>query len=106
MSSCGENLFHPGLSGVRCAAASGIKSKERPRKKPAANPRCALGSHSSRPAFLLRVFQFDQRILTTTSQKPCDVGWRFLVQGYFSTRCGGKEKARAAGTRAESERKE
>src|ERR1700704_2152227 len=68
MSSCGENLFQPGLSCVRCPDAPGTKSKEMPRKKPAASPRYAPGQRSPRLALPLRVFDFDSRMLTTASE--------------------------------------
>jgi hypothetical protein len=34
-------------------------------------------------------------MLTTTSEKLYEAGWQSSIQGYFSTRWGRKEKARA-----------
>src|SRR5260370_41456285 len=106
MSSCGENLFQPGLREVLCADASGIKSKDRPRKKPAANPRCVLGAQRTPLASPLIVSHFDSRMLTSTSETSYEEGWHSSAKGYFSTRRLRKEKPRRSSTRAGSETKD
>src|SRR5438132_529124 len=95
MSSCGENLFQPGLREVLCADASGIKNSDSPRKKAVANLGWALGAHFRRLAFRLRLSHFDAWMHTSTSDKTCEEGWHSSAKGYSSTRRLRKEKARA-----------
>src|SRR5260370_8276478 len=95
MSSCGENLFQPGLREVLCADASGIKSNDSPRKRQVANLECALGTRTRCRAFPLRLLHSDPRMPTSTSEKSCEEGWHSFAKAYFSTRRLRKEKARA-----------
>src|SRR6267154_1626736 len=97
MSSCGENLFQPGLREVLCADASGIKSNDSPSRKPAANLECALGTRTLTRcrALPLRLSHSDPRMPTSTSEETFEEGWHSSTKGYFSTRGLGKEKARA-----------
>src|SRR5258708_6054385 len=86
MSSCGENLFQPGLREVLCADALGIKSNDSPSRNPVANLGCALGAHTGCPTFPLRLSHFDPRMPTSTSEKTCEEGWHSFAKGYFTTR--------------------
>src|SRR5260370_41512273 len=68
-SSCGENLFHPGLSCVLCPKALGIRRSDALRKNTAATPRMYLSEQMPRPALYLRLFHFDKRMPTSTSEQ-------------------------------------
>src|SRR6266478_3744016 len=100
MSSCGENLFQPGLREVLCADASGIKSNDSPRKRQVANLECALEAHTGCQAFPLRRSHFDPRMPTSTSEKTCEEGWHSFAKGYFSTQRAAKKKPGRSFTRA------